>query len=329
MNIFRKCLFVLMILASVCGYSQNIGIIERSVENPPRTIKPENGLIISWMSGIVNDSTVDQVEIFDERGHKTIGLNVLRPVQEAKDVSIYDITARPDSRIAVAAVYTSIGNDAHLHITNSLLLFDFSGHLSRVFSLKPPLGVRKLSIDEKGNIWTLTDNDGDKDPATVPLIVEYSPEAKIKKEVLTRAEFPTHAGILKENLETGRISMGYDSGVLSVWLPGSTDYITVSTGDSKATVTKTQMPKRANYTEVPLSRFIRETSGDLVAEFREDGPNDAIDLAYFRWSASKRSWSQFKPGGCEGERLEGFSGGRQIYLNYRDERTDICAAPVQ
>ncbi len=323
MNLFRRYVVLAMIVNAACVYAQYIGAIEQPIRT--RMMKPENGLIITWTEGRVYDADVNQVEIFDERGHKISGLNVLGPVEDASRVSIYDVSARPGSIIAVAAVYTCEGVDGSLRMVNSLLLFDFSGQLLSALALEPQLGIRKLAVDEKRNIWTLTDNDGYQDPATVPLIVEYSREGTIVRQVLTRSQFPLHAGLLKEDLDIGQISMGLDSNTLWVWLPGSTDFITVSTSDGKTTLRKTQMPKRANYTEVPLSKVIREPSGDLIAEFREDGHRDNYDLAYYRWSPLQGLWSVFKPGACDGERLEGISGDRQIYLRYGDERTDICA----
>jgi len=327
MNLLRRYVVLTMILNATSVYAQHIGAIEQPMRT--RMMKPQNGLIITWMEGRVYEADVNQVDIFDERGHRVTGLNVLRPVQDASRVSIYDVSARPGSIIAVAALHTSEEIDGSLRMVNSLLVFDFSGQLLSAFALEPRLGIRKLAVDDKANIWTLTDNDGYQDPATVPLIVEYSPEGTVIREVLTRNQFPLHAGLLKEDLEIGRISMGLDSGVLWVWLPGSTDFIAVSTSDGKTTLKKTQMPKRANFTEVPISKVIREPAGDLIAEFREEGQNDDYDLAYYRWSPSQGQWSLFKPGACDGERLEGISGDRQIYLRYGAEHTDICAFQAQ
>jgi hypothetical protein len=348
MHFLRRSMTTCFIVNAICLHAQFIGTVGQSFKQPPRIMKPENGMVISWMSGIVADSKVNQVDIFDEQGHRLAGLNVLRPVEEATCVSIYDVSARRGSIIAVAAVFASMkppssarrfsssqpgpsfpelskGSDGSLRMASSLMTFDFSGRLLSAFVLEPPQDIRKLEVDENANIWTLTDNDGDNAPATVPLIVEYSAGGTVISKLLTRNQFPFHAHQLKESLSVGRISMGYDSGILWVWLPGSTDLISVSTADGTSSVLKTQMPKRANYTEFPLSKFIREPSGDLIAEFREDSPKGDHDLAYFRWSSSQKSWSQFKPGMCDGQRLEGISGDKQIYLRYATDHTDICS----
>jgi hypothetical protein len=190
-------------------------------------------------------------------------------VKDASRVSIYDVSARRNT-IAVAAVYNSNQGNRKVRPASSLLLFNFSGQLLRAFALEPSHAIARLAVDDESNIWTLTDHaDVNVNPSTVPMVVEYTAAGKILRELLTRDMFPFHAKDTKENLTIGPTAMGYDAGVVWLWLPGSTDFVTISIRDGKTAMMKTQLPKRAGRTVVPLG-IARDTSGNVLAQVRED-----------------------------------------------------------
>jgi len=95
------------------------------------------------------------------------------------------------------------------------------------------------------------------------------------------------------------MAMGYASGVVWFWLPGSTALVTISASDGNVTIVQTGLPKREKYREVPLE-VTREPSGDIVESFREEGEHGETDLAYYSWSPSTGVWSRFSPGRCAG-----------------------------
>jgi len=299
--------------------------------DPGRQVKSENALIISWVP-FSEDPTKPHISISDHLGHEITSLNVLQPVPEASRVSIYDVSARGNV-IAVAAVYKSKEGNQSVRPTASLMLFDFKGQLVSAFALEPSHQIRLLTLDENSNIWTLTTHaDRGVDPSSVPMLVEYSSKGKIVREMLTRSMFPLHAFDAKETPETGAAAMGCSSGIVWFWLPGSTDYVTVSIADGKTAIMKTQLPKISGRTVVPLG-VGREASGDMVVNVREDDDQHRTDVkpetGYYRWSSLSDTWSQFRPGVCESSRLIGVGdvGGGQVghvYMREAVDHLDLC-----
>jgi hypothetical protein len=314
----RSAMFLLVIVASCCAGAHD--------QPPNRTLKSENGLVI-WWTVASSDANANQIEISDDQGHAVAALRVLRHVREARRVSIYDVSAR-ENLIAIAAVYQSKEGDRQVRPAASLLLFSFEGQLLSAFALDPSHVIRRLVLDDHANIWTLTDHaDSNVNPATVPMVVEYTREGAVSRQLLTRNMFPFHASDTRESTAIGAPVMGYDSGVVWFWLPGSTDFVTISTSDGKATMMKTELPKKTGRKEVPLG-IARESSGNVVLQVREDDdqrrPEVSSEVAYYRWSPSTQSWSQFRPGTCESGRLIGVSDKGQVYLHNRAGQPSYC-----
>lgn len=290
-------------------------------QSVPRQLKSENDLIISW-EPLSTDARANQVDISDEQGHPVAGLNVLGLVPDALRVSIYDVSAHTPV-IAVAAVYESKQGNRQVRPTASLLLFNFNGQLLSAFALEPSHAIARLAVDDKSNIWTLTEfADTNVDPSTVPMVVEYTAEGRIARELLTRNMFPFHASDLREDPEIGAAAMGYDAGVVWFWLPGSTDFVSITTSNGKIAMVKTQLPKKAGRNAVPLS-IAREPSGNLVAQVGENDEQGKRVIAHYTWSPAT-AWLQFKPTKCEGNRLIGIGDKGQIYHSYQGDHTEVC-----
>jgi hypothetical protein len=169
---FRSAL-LLTVISSYCAHAQYVG----SIAQPNgKCMRFENTLIISWTLNS-DDPTAKQVKIFDERGRSVVELGVLRLMPQARSVSIYDVSARPGNVIAVAAVYASKAGDNRVPPTASLLTFNFDGRLLSASELQASRQVSRLEVDDESKIWTLTDfaDEGD-DPATLPMLVEYTSE---------------------------------------------------------------------------------------------------------------------------------------------------------
>jgi hypothetical protein len=185
-----------------------------------------------------------------------------------------------------------------------------------------------LAVDDQSNIWTLTDGAGaGVDPSTVPTVVEYSSKGKIVRELIKRNLFSFHASFNRENTDIGSPAMGYCSGAVWFWLPGSTDFVTISTSDAKTALMKTQLPQRAGRKEVPLS-VTREISGNVLIQVREDDDQRRTEVksevAYYSWSPFTHSWLQFRPDACEPGRLIGISDKGQVHLHYESGHANIC-----
>ncbi len=316
----RGAILSLSVIGSCWVHAQNSG----TLQHPNRDrMKAENALIISW-NVVSDDANASQIKVFDEHGRPVVSLNVLQPAQDAKSVTIYDVSARPGNIIAVAAVYGSRQGEDRVRPTATLLLFDFNGRLLSAFALPPSRQINHLAVGAQSDVWTLTDfADSGDDPSTAPMVVEYTSEGAVAREELTRSAFPFHSHQIQHNFSIGNPSLGYGSAGLWFWLPGSTDYVIVSANGSKPLMMKTQLPIKQGRKVVPVS-IVRSSSGDLIGEFREEVEGARFERAYYTWSLSKQSWSQFKPDVCDGGHLIGTSTNGQIYLFYQSERVDIC-----
>ncbi len=325
MDLSLRSAIVVTIIGSFQVCAQNVGVIEHTRN---KTIKVENSFIASWKD-YSSDVVENQVDIFDQQGHPVSSLNVLRPVPDAKDVGIYDVSARPGSFVAVAAVYRKAG-DRHLRPVPTLLLFDFNGRLSSAFALAPSREIVRLAVDNQSSIWTLTAHADNKDPSTIPLVVKYMPDGSVAKELLTRSMFPFHATATREDTSIGSADMGYDSGGLWFWLPGSTDLVTFSVED-KPTMQKTQTPRRAGHNTAAPFKIVRESSGNLVGQFHEAGEHGgSTEITNYIWSPNTGAWLQFQPGECDGGRFIGIGDKGLMYLMYKNDRSDtadICVSP--
>jgi len=320
----RYALLVVIVGACVL-HAQSVGRITKHPLGQPWVTKAENGLIISWLNsrvdvverGETDDPEAGRVDVFDERGGSIASFNVLRLVEGARGVSIYDASSRPGGIIAVGAVYAS--KDRGIPPAASLLVFDSSGRLLSAYALADARIVKKLAVDKDSNIWTLTDNFRDTEPSTAPMVVEYAPDGKEVRELLPRSVLWSH-GTPKEGLYLGRVTMGCGNGVAWIWLPGTTELVTISTSDGTVSVVQTGLPRREKHKEDPLD-VVREPAGDAVGAFREDGEDGKSEIAYYAWSPSTRAWSRFQPGACDGDRLLSVSDSGQIY---HDRQGNIC-----
>jgi hypothetical protein len=312
-----SALTILCLLTSLPIYGQHIGAIEHRLDQT--WTKAENGLILSFRSGIWKDASVSQINIADGQGRSLLDLNVLRAVPEADGVSVYDVSARPSQLVSVAAVFTK---GQGVRPADTLLLYDFQGNLLSALALEPSREIDALEIDDQLNIWTVTAHADEKDPSTVPLVVEYSQNGKVIRELLPRKEFPLQAEIIKQNPTIGPLASGCAKGVFWFWLPGSTDLVAIRTSDGAVTRMQTGLPSPSNgHTLIPL-RFTRDDFGEVVAEMREEGQNVKPRLAYYAWSPETKSWSGFTPETCPNQRVIGVTGEDVYFVS--TSAADIC-----
>ncbi len=325
MYLLSRCATFVIVCTACYIHAQNIGTLENT---RLKGIKSENRLIISWRP-TSSDSNAKQVEVFDEQGHPITSLHVLRCVPEAGRVSISDVSARLGGMIAVAAVFRKAGT-RHLRPVPTLLVFDFKGQLSSGFSLVPSREIYRIEVDQGFNVWTMTAHADNKDPSTVPMIVEYNSKGVVSKELLTRNKFPFHAQWTQDNPAIGKAFMGYDSGGLWFWLPGSTELVTISAEGGRSTIVKTELPKHDGRDGGVLISIVRDASGKMVGQLREVGENGALKISYYTWSAIT-GWLRLEPVSCDGGLLIGASEKGLLYLQYQGasaaDRVSICMSP--
>jgi hypothetical protein len=329
MSLTARVASIVVVLGAATLLAQTVGTYTSPNGEPMRQLKTENGLIISHGWGPATDSGAGRVDIYDAHLRKLVSLDVLSPIEGAHGVSVYDASARHDGTIAVAGVYSREENTKKI-VATGLLLFDFNGRLRSAFAVNPQWGVRRVELDEKGNIWTLTDNFFRNDAPTAPMIVEYSAEGKVVRELLPRHELwpqepPENSAAYREMAAGSDLgtTMGYDAGTVWFWLPGATTLVTISSVDGKVSIAQTGLPQRENHSAI-LEHATRDSSGDLVGKFR---PMPGVqEVPYYAWwSPSNGKWSRFEPGECAGWPI-GSSDAGMLYAEYhRGTGTKICA----
>jgi hypothetical protein len=302
-----------------CVFAHSSAHIDRT---RGKTIKVDKGFIILWdMESIEPD--VPQVTVRNLEGHVVTTVKVLQPAIEASAVGIYDVAIRPGKVIAVAVVYRS--RQRHIRPVSSLLTFDFRGRLLSAFALKPSRGISHLVLDDDENIWTLTDHADTEDPSKLPMVVEYSAEGTVVKELLTRSMFPMHSAETNESSFLGRAAIGYDSGTVWFWLPGSKDLVTISA--ALGTTSRIQLPSIATHNGSP-HEVLREPSGTVVTQIHAQGLDGNPDVGDYTWTPESGTWSRLEHTQCQGGRLIGTSDKSLIFLVYSPDRTydaaDIC-----
>src|SRR5207248_8965674 len=104
--------------------------------------KAENNLFVSWAREAKSRAS-DQIEIYDSHGNRLSSVNVLAAVRDAEKVSIWDVSARRDQRIAVAADFVNATG-----LVASLLYFDVNGILLFATALAPSREISPLVLDD-------------------------------------------------------------------------------------------------------------------------------------------------------------------------------------
>jgi hypothetical protein len=319
----RICtLTISMTIACSQVLCQQVGSIQNPLQHT--WVKTENGLIIAWHRGNSRDADASRISIFDKQGHPLLKFDILRIVPEAESVSIWDVSARPQQLIAVAATYIK-GQTASPGTV--LLDFDFKGNLVSAVALEPSREIAAVALDDNLNAWTLTWGSGGKDAASAPLVVEYGRTGEIVREVLTRNLFPPNEDVFHQNSRTGALAAGYDSGIFWFWLPGSTDFVTIRTKDG-AVISRAQtgLPSLQDHSVWPL-HLTREASGSLIVQVRIDdqSPKPTSSLAFYAWSPEIKTWSPFSVDPCQGHRLIGVNGDEQIFVDFANTPSSICS----
>lgn len=156
-----------------------------SIPYERRTFKVVNDFVVVWQARW-SDRSRDQVELFNGSGQRLLLLNPLKAVQDAREMSIWDVAVGATGLVAVAAVFA----DEEGRHSASLLLYSGTGGLIRAYSLDPDRMIRRLAVDEEENVWALGENSGDEDPAVVPMVFKYDRDGKLVGRYVPRLELP-------------------------------------------------------------------------------------------------------------------------------------------
>jgi hypothetical protein len=275
-NLFRALFVTLICLA---------GLQRASAQS-----KLENGFQIRWkstaMEGAPNPAAYDpeaKIEIFEASGAKLTTCHVVDVLRAAdvhfRGVSIYDVSARRDDFIAVAAVYSRLDASP----VAVLLYFDWTGLLSKKLVLENNPKIEALAIDNNGLVWALNDLDQVRPARSVFTV--FNSNQMVVKEILE----PHHRWSTDEGIRHGgQISFGLIEGDVWAWLPKTGTLVTVDRESNKATIRRTHLPR------IPGAEFIYaqeaklDKNGELVMDVGWRAEGD-FHKGIFVWSA-RQGW---------------------------------------
>jgi hypothetical protein len=306
------------LLLTICSAAQSIHLPRRY-----NVVKAENGLVIGW-NVESEDPQAEQVGIYDTDGKPVVELHPLRLVPGAKRASIHDVSARPGTLIAVAAVYRK---DNATVPAATLLCFDFQGNPLTALALAPSREAWRVTLDSVANIWTLTTSAGGLSPSEAPMVVAYTKSGSVLREVLRRSEFSIHASEIQENSTVGSPAFGYTSRAVWLWLPGSTDLVTINGADgSVQRRSTTGLPNQSKH-EIP-ERVVLTDAGTLLAQvwIDQEAPQLPRVSFFFRPGVTKL-WSQFYPP-CSNCTLIGADSVNAFFVKKGETGSDIYNAPL-
>ena len=293
------------------GAAQQIHLPERYSR-----VKAENGLIIGWHAR-VRDRQARQIGVYDRDGKLLLDLGLLSLVPGAKQVSVHDVSARPGSFIAVAAIYRK---DDLSNPAAALLCFDFSGNPLTSVALAPSREIWRLTVDSEGNIWTLTAGAGGLDPSQAPMVVAYTVSGAVIREIFKRTEFPLQASQIQENAQVGAPGFGHTENAIWFWLAGSTDEVTFRPDGSSVHRSQTGLPGASKHET--MQRVLLTDSGTLLAQIW-----DEQEPSFFSRSAAMGVWRSFAAP-CSKCILIGADSGKALFIKLQQGSSDIYAAPL-
>ena len=187
----------------------------------PGRFKVSGGLLLHWNVS-AKDRSHDAVEAFDRHGVRVFGINIYQLLPNAETISLDDVALRRDESIAIAAV-TREKDD---QIRAWLLQLGWNARSARMTELDAARELGWLDYDESGNVWGLTDYEGEKVrkdtiyngiPCPLgPLILVFNPEGKIVKSLLKQSDFPDS---LREAPAIGEVTFGLTNDKVWFWQP--------------------------------------------------------------------------------------------------------------
>lgn len=306
MKVLFVCRYAALLLA-MCAAGDQLGTF--SLPRMTR-YRVEGNLLLNWKA--IQSSSTDEIQIYDLSGKLLTHFGVLGLVPEAKRVGIHDVSARRGKMVAVSAEYVKPSGG----VQSSLLLFGFDGKLHSAFALAPMREIALLALDDNLNIWTLTLGAGGQSPSVVPMIVEYDSSGREVRKLLTRDTFLMHAQLVRSTPTTGHPSMGYDSGTIWFWLPGTTDLVTVNADTGEVTRTTTGIPNLPD--GVVPSTVFRLSANQYVLSTRTHNVPPSVDKSDMleSWSPESRTWSAAAvPADCgDGAVLLGVSDQKPVFV---------------
>jgi hypothetical protein len=181
-----------------------------------------------------DQTTTAAIRIFDKDGAPPISIQPLQDLPLARKMSIWGVAATPDKGVIAGAVL-----DYGSHKLRSVLLsFDRDGALKKIWNVDP-YHHHQIAVDRDGNVFAFGDRGDNEEDGTTnyPLLVKYSPDAKVLKQFLYTSAFTTGDEVVSTSALTGEHQMfvSRKPGELILYLSTTQELLVHSTsGDLKS-----------------------------------------------------------------------------------------------
>jgi hypothetical protein len=245
-------------------------------------VKTENGLILAWnaQSDVAKKPDLSIFSASD--GKLLLTTSVLATIPDARDISIYDVSARRSGHIAVAIV--GVRKAPPHKLAAGLLLFNWEGHVTNAIALDPAHGIQMLEVDDADTVWAVGVTAAGQPVDKVPLIIRYDPSGNVVGAYLTRSMFPFHAYVLEEGPEIGELSFGItESSRVWLWLPYYNSLVTISTVTGAVSKETTGLPDLA---DAKAMRCVLIDDDRLFMEVTALTSNNQRHFGWYVWTRS-------------------------------------------
>jgi hypothetical protein len=179
----------------------------------PGWFKVSHGYVVAF-NRTQKISNRDSIEVFDREGRRVAGVDVLRQLPGAAEVTLDDVSVREARPIVAGATIRKADGG----LEDRLLYFTWEGLLDRSVSIPPEQEINNIELDENGNVWTLTDYSGRRDDDTAgALIFVYDHTGHLMKGLLRRTDYS--AGFKEDPLTGGVVGFGLTQDGFWFWQP--------------------------------------------------------------------------------------------------------------
>jgi hypothetical protein len=189
---------VVVCMLAVASSAQN------TVVQPPFS-EPPNHFLFKWdvtqsVLGFYRDvkTSIPAIETYSETGTPSPPISPLADFPKDEELYVWDIAATPEAGTAISAMFKERGTRK---LWYRLLFYDGTGTLAKVWNMYPYEHDR-IVVDSDGNVYAFGDRvdiTSPKGNPDYPVLIKYSPDGKISKELLQRSDFPLD----KEFVHTG------------------------------------------------------------------------------------------------------------------------------
>jgi hypothetical protein len=269
------------------------------------------------------DRTMAAVRIYNKNGQSSVPIYPVRDLQDSLKVSIWGVAATPSGGV----VLTAIADYGNHQVRSLLLTYDATGALTQVWNVDP-CHHHRVAVDYEGNIFAFGErHDAEND--NYPLVVKYSPNAKILREFLPARSFPSGDEVVSTNPETGEHVMFIHQNELKIYVAPARELITFErSGKLRSRVelaaTLAKIAEQANSGRVDVMSMGIAKEGGIVAQLQfwpKEGESENVRFGLAKFADNGSTWTwlaplsySIEPGRFLGTTTEG----KMVFLEYRN-----------